>query len=95
MMNKLICMNHIVHLEDDSLAKQVQQAQYKVKGLCQEVEEFVKELSLPNSLQEDIPQGRWTTLVKRAIQKANETEIRGSAEQYKKMRSKISEEEKF
>ena len=50
MMNKLICMNHIVHLEDDSLAKQVQQAQYKVKGLCQEVEEFVKELSLPNSL---------------------------------------------
>ena len=97
MMNKLIFMNHIIHLEDDALAKQVQYAQqkYNVKGLSQEVEGFIKELELPNCMKEDVPQGRWKTLVKRAIAIANEKEIRFSAEKYKKMKSKVSEEEKF
>ena len=96
-MNKLIFMSNISHLEDDSLAKQVQYAQqkYNVKGLSQEVEGFVEELSLPNCMKENVPQGRWKTLVKRAIHEANEKEIRCAAMQYKKAKNKISEEEKF
>ena len=46
-------------------------------------------------MNENVPQGRWKTLVKKAINRANEKEIRGSAEQYKKVKNKISEEEKF
>ena len=77
-MNKLIFMNHIIHLEGDALAKQVQYAQqkYNVKGLSQEVEGFVKELELPNCMKEDVPKGRWKTLVTRAIAKANERSTR-------------------
>ena len=48
-MHKLIFMNHILHLGEDSLAKeiQVEQEKHNVKGLTQQVKEFINTLSLP------------------------------------------------
>ena len=46
-------------------------------------------------LKEKIPQGRWKSLVKRAVLQANEMDIRSSAEQYKKIMNKIADDEKF
>ena len=90
-MHKLIFMNHILHLDEDSLAKQIQLAQqtYSVGGLTEEVKEFIRELSLPNCFEQKIPQNTWKGLVKKAIDKANEQEIRSSAITYKKMKDKI------
>ena len=52
MMHKLIFMNHILHLEEDSLAKQIQSAQqtYNVGGLTEEVKGFIAQLSIPNRI---------------------------------------------
>ena len=97
MMHKLIFMNHILHLGEDSLAKQIQveQEKHNVKGLSQEVKEFIDILSLPNCFQERIPPIRWKRLVKSAISNANEKEIRESSESFKKMKNKIEDSEKF
>ena len=91
--SKLIFMNHIIHLEEGSLAKQIQQSQekYDAGGLTQEVKEAIASLSLPNCFEENIPERRWKYLVKKAISAANEKEIRCSAETYKKMKHKIED----
>ena len=95
MQRKLIFMNHILHLEEDSLAKQVQRVQqaHGVPGLTSEVETYIEYLGLPNCFLIYIPQKKWKPLVKKAILKANETEIREDLKKYKKV--KIKEEEKF
>ena len=97
MMQKLIFMNHILHLEEDALAKQIQTAQKinNVKGLTQEVEMFIAQLSLPNCFNTRIPKTKWKTLVKKAIARANENEIRLATLSYKKMKNRILENEKF
>ena len=97
MMSKLIFMNHILHLEDNSLAKQIQSAQQanNTKGLTQEVEQFIEQLSLPNCFTSRIPQNKWKTLVKKAVMKENEKEIRHSSTSYKKMMNKVFDDEKF
>jgi hypothetical protein len=97
MMHKLIFMNHILHLEEDSLAKQIQSAQqtYNVGGLTEEVKGFIAQLSIPNCFEQKIPQNTWKSLVKKAISKANEQEIRGSTEGYKKMKDRVQDDEKF
>ena len=61
MMSKLIFMNHILHLEDNSLAKQIQAAQQanNTKGLTQEVQQFIEQLNLPNCFTSRIPQNKW------------------------------------
>ena len=96
-MQKLIFMNHILHLEEDSLAKQIQSAQetYNCGGLTQEVKQLVEDLSLPNCFEQNIPPNKWKNLVKKAIAKANEEEIRQAAKSSKKMKNGINEEEKF
>ena len=95
MQYKLIFMNHILHLDENSLAKEIQSAQerHNAGGLTQEIKELISHLSLPNCFAEKIPQGRWKNIVKTAISKANEKDIRASAEQYKKM--KIADDEKL
>ena len=47
-MQKLIFMNHILHLGEDTLAKQIQSDQeiLNVGGLTQEVKQFIAELAL-------------------------------------------------
>ena len=97
MMHKLIFMNHILHQGEDSLAKQIQVAQQAANagGLTDEVQKFIEQLSLPNCFEQRIPQNTWKRLVKKAIDKANENEIRRSAMSYKKMKEKVKNEEKF
>ena len=97
MMSKLIFMNHILHLEDNSLAKQIQAAQQanNTKGLTQEVQQFIEQLNLPNCFTSRIPQNEWKTLVKKAVMKENENEIRHSSTSYKKMMNKVFDDEKF
>ena len=97
MMHKLFFMNHILHLGEDSLAKQIQCAQQasNAGGLTEEVESFIEKLSLPNCFEQRIPQNVWKRLVKKAIDKANETAIRASTKSYKKMKEKVKDEERF
>ena len=97
MKSKLIFMNHILHLEETSLAKKIQVAQDKFDdgGLTEEVREYIGSLSLPDCFQSRIPKAEWKRKMSKAISKANEDEIRKAAEGYKKMKNKISEGEKF
>ena len=97
MMHKLLFMNHILHLGEDTLAKQIQveQENHNGNGLTHEVKEFVDQLSLPDCFKVRIPIRKWKTLVKKAIADANEKEIRESSKTYKKMENKIEDEEKF
>ena len=93
MMHKLIFMTHILHLGEDSLAKQIQveQEKHNVKGLSQEVKEFIDIISLPNCFQRGIPPKRW----KRLVKGPNEKEIRESSESFKKIKNKIEDSDKF
>ena len=90
-------MNHILHLGEDSLAKQIQSAQetYNVGGLTEEVKQFIADLALPNCFEQKIPKNRWKILVKKAIAKANEEDIRQAAQSSKKMRISMNDDEKF
>ena len=63
--------------------------------ILQEVKGFIAQLSLPNCFEQKIPQNTWKSLVKKTISKANEQEIRGSTEGYKKMKDEVQNDEKF
>ena len=54
---KLIFMNHILHLEPESLAWQVQEIEEKenLPGLTQECKEQIEKLNLPNIFKVNIP----------------------------------------
>ena len=95
MMQKLIFMNHILHLGENALAKQIQAAQQSnnVAGLTQEVEIFIVQLELPNCFNTIILKNKWKRLVKNAIVKANEKEIRQSSSSYKKIKNKVQDDE--
>ena len=96
-LNKLVFMNHILHLGEDSLARQIQTSQetHNVGGLTQEVKQLIAELALPNCFEQRIPQNKWKSLVKKAIDKANEEEIRQAAKSSKKMKNRMKEGERF
>ena len=77
-MNKLIFIWHLDNLEDSALAKQVfeiQKSQY-LPGLVQECTEWIRKLNLPNLLKLKITKPRWKVLVKAAIKKENEDDLR-------------------
>ena len=73
-LNKLLFMNHIVYLDNGTLAKQIQEAQLEndSPGLTKEVQAYMVELNPPNCLLTRIPQMKWKTLVKKAVSQANE-----------------------
>ena len=77
-MNKLIFILHLDNLEDSALAKQVfevQKSQY-LPGLVQECTEWIRKLNLPNLFKLKITKPRWKVLVKAAIRKENEDDLR-------------------
>ena len=90
-------MNHIVNLDNGTLAKQIQEAQLEndSPGLTKEVQAYMEELNLPNCLLTRIPQMKWKTLVKKAVSQANEKEIKEEIIPYKKMKNVNVEEENF
>ena len=96
-MNKIIFMNHILNLEKDTLARQVQVAQQvnESPGLTAEVQNYLSDLNLPSCFDNYFAKSKWKRLVKKAIEKANEEEIRESIKPYKKMKNINLEEEKF
>ena len=87
---KLIFMNHILHLEPESLAWQVQEIEDKenLPGLTQECKEQIEKLNLPSIFKVNIPKLTWNKIVKKAIEKANENEIRETMMTYKKLKNR-------
>ena len=73
MMKKLIFMNHILHLGENTLAKQIQMSQElnNSPGLTSEVKDFIAKLGLPNCFKEIIPKNKWKYIVKKSIEEAN------------------------
>ena len=97
MTSKLCFMNHILHLDDSSLARQIQIAQqtHGVKGLVSECQEFINMLKLPNCFHLKITKSRWKRMVSRATARENDKEIRQAALSYKKMKGQILDNEEF
>ena len=96
-MSKILFFHHIKSLDPGSLAKQIQNAQleYQTPGLSSEVQGFMEELNLPNCIDVTFSKAKWKNVVKRAIQAANEKEIREAIEPYKKMKHLDIENDKF
>ena len=63
--------------------------------MTKEVQGFMEELELPSCLEVAFTKSKWKNLVKKAIKKANESEIRKSIEPYKKMKHLSIENETF
>ena len=97
MLSKITFLHHIINLDPGSLAKQIQKTQerYQTPGLTSEVLRYMEELNLPNCLEVKFTKAKWKNLVKKAIQEANEKDIRQSIEPYKKMKHLDIENEKF
>jgi hypothetical protein len=97
MMTKLLFMHHGLSLESSTLAKQIQKVQQRndLPGLTKEVQTLISELELPNLFSEKMKKSKWKNLVKKAIFKANENEIRQAIQPYKKMADLGIEEDKF
>ena len=97
MMNKLIFVNHIMNLDDNTLAKQVLSTQIAqdLPGLKCEAEVFIADLGLPNCLTSKIQKYSLKLLVKKAVRKANEEELREKMESYKKVNKEALQNEKF
>ena len=60
-----------------------------------EVDVFLADLGLPNCLTSKIQKNSWKLLVKKAVNKANEEELRGKMESYKKVNKEALQNEKF
>ena len=94
---KLAFMNHIKSLDAESLAYQVQEVQERenLPGLTSECKNYIEILNLPNIFQERLPKEKWKALVKSAVDKANEEELRESMLKYKKLRTRNIVEDKY
>ena len=87
---KLIFLNHILHLDSQSLAYQVQKIQENedLPGLTKECSEYMKELCLPNCLLENFSLQKWKKLVKGAIHEKNESDLREAMQNKKKLKER-------
>ena len=86
---KLNFLWHLKNLEDSSLANEIFCAQRDadMPGLVKECYELMDNLKLPNILQESISQIQWKSMVKKAIIKANEDELRRKMMSSSKLRT--------
>ena len=94
---KLVFMNHILHLDSSSLARQVQiiQNEENLPGLTQECKMFIQQLELPNLFEIYHSKQKWKTLVKVAVKIANEKEVLAAMEGYKKLKGRNIIQDKF
>ena len=86
---KLIFLWHLDNLEDGTLAKdilEVQKSQH-LPGLVQECLEWLKILKLPNVLEQRITKTQWKNLVKKAILKKNEDDLRKKIMKMEKLKN--------
>ena len=94
---KLLFMNHILHVDQNSLAKQIQiiQEREDLPGLTKEVKEFIERLKLPNLFEHSIQQNEWKALVKASVKDANEAEVKEILVGYKKLKGKPITREQY
>ena len=94
---KLIFLNDIVTKSEGNLARQMLMIQSKAKfpGLVTEGMKMIKDLKLPNPLESKIENKTWKKMVKEAVLKANEGELREEILKLKKLAKGEMSKEKF
>ena len=77
-MKKLTFIWHLQNLEEKSLAKEILQVQkvHHLPGLVRECEDWMAILKLPNLSENTFSKQQWKTMVKHAISKENEEDLR-------------------
>ena len=97
MQNKLVFLHYIMQQSEKSLARQIlyEQHEQNYPGLVQECRKFVNDLGILNPLEVELSDQEWKRMVKEAIRKANEKELKEEiTSKYKKlMKSELVEEE--
>ena len=77
-MKKLNFIWHLQNLDDDSLTKEIFQAQklQNLPGLVKECDDWITILKLPNVYEDKISKLQWKKMVKNAIVKENENDLK-------------------
>ena len=77
-LKKLEFLWHLINLEDGALAKEIlfAQKQQKLPGLVQGCEILIEQLHLPTVFEEKMSKQQWKNLVKKAIIKETESDLR-------------------
>ena len=88
MSKKLNFLWHLKNLKEGTLANEVFQVQMKqnLPGLVRECSEWISCLKLPNIFQVEITKPQWKRLVKQAIKKENESDLRIQMKSYAKLK---------
>ena len=87
-MSKLNFLWHLCNLEEGALAKEVFEVQKesKLPGLVVECSEWITILKLPNVIEGKFSKTQWENLVKKAIMKHNEDDLRNKMKSSSKLR---------
>ena len=94
---KLALLFHILSLEETDLAKQIFEEQYKYKfpGLAMEANEFIRELNLPNIIENrnlKISKQKWKNLVRQAIDDQCTSFFKSSLSKFEKIKETMKNE---
>ena len=91
---KLNLLHHLVNLPDNTLAKEILNAQitFKFPGLFEECMRYIKDLSLPDITIQKIDKNSWKNQVKSAIKELNKKEVKKELEGSRKGEEFIDEE---
>ena len=74
---------------------QITQDKENLPGLTKECKMFIEQLELPNLFEISHSKQKWKILVKGAVKKANEKEVLGAMEGYKKLKNINIVQDKF
>ena len=87
MSRKLNFFHHLVNLPSEILAFQIVRLQVRhgLPGLAKECMAMIEDFKLPDISKVKITPNRWKTLVKKAVTKANEDELKASVSGLKKL----------
>ena len=85
---KLTFIWHLQNLDDDSLAKEIFQAQrlQNLPGLVKECDEWMAELKLPSVYENKYSKCQWKRMVKSAIYKENEKDLKTKMKEMEKLK---------
>ena len=85
---KLTFIWHLQNLNDDSLAKEIFQAQrlQNLPGLVKECDEWMAELKLPSVYENKYSKCQWKRMVKSAIYKENEKDLKTKMKEMEKLK---------
>ena len=97
MQKKLMFANLVVNQKETSLAHQIAKIQDELKlpGLISECKQFITDLTLPNIFEEKIKKNVWKNMVKRAILRENERELKEDMKKFRKLKESEHTNEKF